>query len=144
MAYNPYNPYLNPFPYQSPVIPQQQQVPQPAQNNQGLIWVSGEVGAKSYLMAPNSTAMLMDSESSRFFIKSTDGAGMPTIRTYEYTETPQNVTASPHRPENEIKEEYVTREEYKAIWGKFEELKKELEEMQKKPAKVKKEVPENE
>ena len=41
-------------------VPQIQTVPQ-QQVNQGLLWVSGEIGAKSYLVAPNTTIMLMDS-----------------------------------------------------------------------------------
>ena len=47
------------------------------QNNNGLIWVQGEAGAKSYLVAPNTTIMLMDSEASKFYLKSADASGMP-------------------------------------------------------------------
>lgn len=143
MAYSPYNPYINPY-YQSPVIPQQQQIPQPQpapqQTNNGLIWVSGEIGAKSYLMAPGSTVMLMDSESSRFYIKSTDSAGMPSIKTYEYKECIYNAPQAISSNENNMTEQFVTREEYKAICGKYEELKSALEDMQKKPARAKKEA----
>lgn len=38
-------------PVQMPVQPAQQ----PQQNNNGILWVSGEVGAKSYLVAPGTT-----------------------------------------------------------------------------------------
>lgn len=142
MAYTPYNPYINPY-YQQPIqqqIPQAQ--PQPVQNNQGLIWVSGDVGAKSYLVAPGSTVMLMDSESSRFYIKSTDGAGMPSIKTYEYKECVQNALQADSSHANSMNEQFVTRDEYKAICDKYEEIKKALDDM-KKPTR-KKEVTENE
>lgn len=141
MAYTPYNPYINPYyqqvnnqPMQQPMIQQPQAQPQ---NNQGLIWVSGEVGAKSYLMAPNSTVMLMDSEQSVFYIKSTDSAGMPTIRAYEYSERTQNAPQQPQTDSKPLNEQFVTREEYKALLGKYEELEKEL-----KTSKIEKKVEE--
>ena len=59
---------------QPPISSQPMQVQQP---NNGLIWVQGESGAKSYLVAPNATVMLMDSEGERFYLKSADASGMP-------------------------------------------------------------------
>lgn len=52
----PYQPQMQPpmdrlqqlqAPYQ---MPQQTQVPQVPQTNQGILWVQGEAGAKSYLL----------------------------------------------------------------------------------------------
>lgn len=127
MAYTPYNPYVNP--YQYPMANQPMQTPQPQVNtqptqNQGLIWVSGEIGAKSYLVAPNSTVMLMDSEQSRFFIKSTDSAGMPTIRTYEYKEYIPSVPQPPIVEQKNLNEQFVTRQEYEELLAKIEDLQK--------------------
>lgn len=136
MAYSPYNPYINPY-YQSPVIPQQQQIPQPAQpaqQGQGLIWVSGEIGAKSYLMAPGSTVMLMDSESSKFYIKSTDSAGMPSIKTYEYKECIYNAPQAISSNENQINDNFITRAEFDDLRAKYDELEKQI----KKPIPAKK------
>lgn len=133
MAYTPYNPYQNPYyPYpqmqqQQPMIPTQMSGTSQPQNNQGLIWVSGEVGAKSYLVAPNTTVMLMDSEQSVFYIKSTDGAGMPTIRAYEYKERTQNAPQQAViEQQKDLSEQYVTRDEYNSLIEKYEELSKEL------------------
>lgn len=141
MAYTPYNPYVNPYQYpmanQPMQTPQPQPTPQP-QNNQGLIWVSGEIGAKSYLVAPNSTVMLMDSEQSRFFIKSTDSAGMPTIRTYEYKEYVPSVPQQPVIEQKNLNEQFVTRQEYEELLAKIEDLQKP------KTVKKKAEVVENE
>lgn len=77
------------------------------------IWVQGEQAAKSYPVAPGSTVMLMDSESSRFFMKTTDPSGMPLpLRTFEFTEVVQNspVTASSFDPSK-----FVTKEELKEM-----------------------------
>ena len=60
---------------------------QAQQPNNGLIWVQGESGAKSYLVAPNTTVMLMDSEGERFYLKSADASGMPLpLRIFDYKE----------------------------------------------------------
>lgn len=129
-AYNPYQQAFQPTPQTQQASPQA---------NNGLIWVSGEVGAKSYLVAPNATVMLMDSECSKFYIKSTDGAGMPTIRTYEYKECSQNAPQVTNSNSNNLNEQFVTRDEYKAICGKYEELQARIDDLTK-PKTRKKEV----
>lgn len=85
MAYYP--------PYQNQYYSQMAQAYAPAQapqNNSGLIWIQGEQAAKSYLVAPNTTVLLMDSEASRFYLKSSDASGMPQLRVFEYKELAQN------------------------------------------------------
>lgn len=52
----------------------------------GFNWVQGETGAKSWFVAPGSSVLLMDSESQRFYLKSADVNGMPSMRTFEYSE----------------------------------------------------------
>lgn len=87
MAYN-YYPYQNQYVSQMQ-MPQVVNPPaqQPQSNQSGLIWVQGEAGAKSYMVAPNATVMLMDSETQRFYLKSSDASGMPLpLRVFEYTE----------------------------------------------------------
>lgn len=93
MAYNYYNPYQNQYmsQMQIPQVPQAPQiatqVQQPQQSTGSPIWVQGEAGAKSYLVAPGATVMLMDSETQRFYLKSSDASGMPLpLRVFEYTE----------------------------------------------------------
>lgn len=89
-------PYYNPLQPQMDRLAQMQaqyqptQQPQVPQTNQGILWVQGEAGAKSYLVAPNTSVLLMDSENERFYIKTTDSAGMPTLRTFEYKEAGVN------------------------------------------------------
>lgn len=55
------------------------------QTQQGIIWVQGEAGAKSYLVAPNSTVQLWDSESQVIYLKSADASGMPSMKVLDYT-----------------------------------------------------------
>lgn len=62
----------------------QPQMPQ-NQANTGVIWVQGESGAKSYLVAPNTTVVLFDSESQSIYLKSADATGLPSMRILDYT-----------------------------------------------------------
>ena len=91
MAY-PYPSYYpqQPYPYQEQ-LSQLRSTPmfQPAQprpDPTGLNWVQGEAGAKSWFVTPGSTVLLMDSEAQRFYLKMADPSGVPTMRTFEYTE----------------------------------------------------------
>ena len=114
--------YYNPTPARQDV-PQYNQQYQPMaqtvqapQNNNGLIWVNGEVGAKSYLVAPGNTVMLMDAENSTFYLKSADVSGMPMpLRIFDYKER-QNATTSdfkaPTSDFSELDGKYITREEF--------------------------------
>ena len=55
--------------------------------NSPIIWVQGEAAAKSYPCAPGNTVLLMDSEASAFYLKSSDQSGMPLpLRVFDYTE----------------------------------------------------------
>ena len=108
----------------------QQTVGTPTQVNQGLLWVSGEVGAKSYLVAPNSTVLLMDSDAQRFYLKSADSSGMPSLRVFEYSEVsnaPQNAPQAPYSDLKELDSKYVTRSEYEGLKRQYEKVLEKLE-----------------
>ena len=137
--YSNYQPLPQPYPdrlsqlqnqYQQTVnVPQVPSVPQP-QVNQGLLWVSGEVGAKSYLVAPNSTVLLMDSDAQRFYLKSADNAGMPSLRIFEYNEVtnaPQNALQGLNTDLKELDSKYVKREEYEGLKRQYEEIMERLD-----------------
>lgn len=97
MAYNNYFPqfYPNAMPYMAPqpqMAAQGPQVPQNAPQNQNsnLTWVQGEAAAKAYPVASGQSVLLMDSEESVMYIKSTDASGMPLpLRVFDYTERTQ-------------------------------------------------------
>lgn len=83
MAYNNYFPATYQPAYYYPQA--QNQAPMTAQPNNGIIWVQGEAGAKSYLVAPNNTVPLWDSESQTIYLKSADTSGMPSMKVIDYT-----------------------------------------------------------
>lgn len=85
---------------------------QPQEQAQNLIRVNGIEGAKAYQMPANSTVALFHSNDDIMYVKSTDGAGFPSIRTFTFTEKLNVEGKSPDV-------EYISREE-------FEEFKKEL------------------
>lgn len=124
MAY--YAPFYRPN-YYSPIqqnqqemIPQysqqQQPMPQAQQNGNGLIWVQGETGAKSFIVAPGQTVMLMDSEGDRFYLKTADASGMPMpLRVFEYKERTDAANQANNAPVSGFQHnngEFVTREEF--------------------------------
>ena len=101
--------------FQPPATPPSTQ-PMAQQGNNGLIWVQGEAGAKSYIVAPGNTVMLMDSEGERFYLKSADASGMPMpLRIFEYkerTETPSQAFNGSVAAQNVNFDNFVTREEF--------------------------------
>lgn len=116
---NYYAPFYQPNYYGNPAqnrqYPQQYQQPvaQPQQSGNGLIWVQGEAGAKSYMVVPGNTVMLMDSESERFYIKSADASGMPLpLRVFAYQELTQQGVQTPMVAEQANPNNFVTREEF--------------------------------
>ena len=94
--------------------PYQPPQPQSQPNSSGLIWVQGESGAKSFMVAPGQSVLLMDSEAMVFYIKTADASGVPLpLRTFHYSETVPGAVAPEKVPE-EPKPDYVTREEFEA------------------------------
>ena len=95
-----------------PPMPQQ---PMQQQSSQ-IIWVSGEAGAKSYLVAPGNTVMLLDAENSVFYLKSADASGMPLpLRIFDYKERQNAPTSDFKAPTSDFSEldgKYITREEF--------------------------------
>lgn len=85
MAYNGF-PY-QPMGYQQQLGQMQPQGQQPGQGSpqSPIIWVSGETGAKAYMLAPNTTLPLWDSESRKIYLKSADASGMPSMKVLNYT-----------------------------------------------------------
>ena len=85
-------PYYNGFPatYQQLYQPPQYQAPQyqaPQQASGGvsIVQIQGEAAAKSYMVAPNSTVQLWDTDAGVIYIKSADASGMPAMKVLDYT-----------------------------------------------------------
>lgn len=98
-SYNPYAANRSHSPFSAPAAAQ------------SLIKVNGIEGAKAYQMRPNSSAALFDANEDLFYIKFTDGAGFPSIKTYGFVEMEPQA--------QQQKADYLTRAE-------FEEFKKEI------------------
>ena len=114
MAYNSFYPVG----YQQPYY-------QPVQQNNGIIWVQGEAGAKSYLVAPNTTVQLWDSESQTIYLKSADASGMPSIKVLDY-----KIRDAVRSAETPLKapEQYATIDSIKELEKRLIERIKRLEE----------------
>lgn len=99
------------------------------QNNNNLIWVQGEAGAKSYLVAPNSTVTLWDSENQVIYLKSADASGMPSMRIIDYTirgaETPNNGVFN-------STDNFLSKKDLEPITAEIESLKKDIESLKEK------------
>lgn len=99
--------------------PQNAATSQPTQPSNSLVWVQGEAGAKSYLVAPNNTVMLMDSEGERFYLKSADASGMPLpLRIFDYkerTNAPVGDFKGYTSDFSELDDKFVTRKEFEEL-----------------------------
>ena len=140
MAYNNGFPATYPqfYPqYQQPQYQQQAQIPQPqpqssAQQSNPMIWVQGETGAKSYLLSPNTTLPLWDSERQTIYLKSADASGMPSMKILDYTireqAQPQNVPVVSEQTQPKV--DFVTHQELKdfeqKMIHKIDEIKEEI------------------
>lgn len=130
MAYNngfpaTYQPMYYPQQYQ-PQMPQQ-----PAQQQQNnIIWVSGEAGAKAFLIAPNTTVQLWDSDDQVIYLKSADASGMPSMKILDYTirsQTPVNGPVSASAAQGINGQDYATKADVEALAGQISTLRAELD-----------------
>lgn len=102
------------------------------QQQNGIIWVTGEAGAKAYLVAPNNTVQLWDSEANVIYLKSADASGMPSIKVLDYTirETAQNGANKPPVVSDKEILNFATKDEIKAISDEITAIQKKLKEME--------------
>ena len=105
---------------QMPISP----IPQKPSND--IIWVQGEAGAKGYLVAPNNTVVLWDTENPVIYVKSADASGIPSMKVLDFTERNVNTSNSPKNAPETHKctcgDKFITKEEFNALKGKFYDL----------------------
>lgn len=112
-GYYPNNSNFNQY-YGAPQMPMNQ----PQSNSVMVVFVEGEAGARAYPVAAGNTVMLMDFNSNKFWLKSTDTTGMPQqLRTFEFKELIQQPAQSPAG---------VSREEFNSLSDKLDKLIAEL------------------
>jgi hypothetical protein len=133
-GYNPgMNPYQNPYMYSYQPV---QQTQPSQQSNNSITWVQGEAGAKSYLVAPNTTVQLWDSENQVIYLKSADASGMPSMKVLDYTirsNAPAAAPAVAQQPSVDMGQ-YVTKAELEALYGQISGLKTKIEKLSQKEA----------
>ena len=145
MAYGNYAPfyrggYFNPM--QTPTMPNmaenQNQFAQPyqapiqtnfapaMQSTNDMIWVLNENDATSYPVAPNNSVVLWDKSNPTIYIKSMNAQGMPSMRILDFTErnadNSKTQNNAPKTHECTCGGEFVTKEEFNALKGKFYDL----------------------
>lgn len=142
MAYGNYAPfyrggYFNPM--QTPTMPQMaenqgQFVPQyqqpmaqtnpvpMAQTTSDMIWVLGQTEAESYPVAPNNSVVLWDKSNPTIYVKSVNAQGIPSMRTLDFVERVQNAPQTPVEHACQCGDKFVTKEELRALQGKYDDL----------------------
>ena len=107
-----YQPYQQPWggAYPQPTYPQ----PSYQKPVEGLVRVTGLDGAKMYQLPPNSSMPLFDGNEDVFYVKTTDGAGFPTIRTFRFVPVDEQPSGQ---------EGWATRGELMELAQQIEELK---------------------
>lgn len=83
----------------------------------GLVRVTGYEGARAYAskMPPNSNMAVFDGDRDSFYVIMTDGAGFPTINTYDFS--PREMAVEP-----ESSGEYATKAEVDELRSKLSSL----------------------
>lgn len=79
---------------------------QPSMSQQ-MSFVNGIEGAKGFIVPPNTSVLLMDSDAQQFFIKTADRNGMCNIKAYSF----QEVSMDKNAPLIDT-DKFVTREEF--------------------------------
>lgn len=130
-AQTPYynSPYANVQNNQQAYQQQQPQMqnPQPTMQMQSNIeYVNGIEGAKAFILPPNAQKLLLDSDNTFFYIKTTDAQGKPSVRRFRYVD----IDAEQSQPKQEKPQvSYVTLEQFTDLLQNFDNLKKEFEKL---------------
>lgn len=78
-----------------------------------IIGVTGIEGARAYQMEPNSSMVLFDMDSDIMYLKSTDSAGYPTLRVFDFIERAEA---------SEDESKYATKADLQAAIDKITEI----------------------
>ena len=122
-------------PYQQPMQQPTQPTTLPTaptqtpQMSNDMIWVQGLAGAKAYLVAPNTTVTLWDSESETIYLKSCDSNGMPSMRILDIKERTETPSKTPSVEFEQSNKEFALADDLKGIRKEFTHKYEELEEL---------------
>lgn len=129
--------YQQPMPQMQQNIPQQPMQmpvqPMPQKPTNDIIWVQGEAGAKGYLVAPNNTVVLWDTENPVIYVKSADASGIPSMRVLDFEERNGNSQNSlknaPKTHECTCGDKFATKEQINDLKAKLDDLTAKYEEL---------------
>jgi hypothetical protein len=107
------NPYFNPYQQYPYTQPTQQQTPMT--NYLQLTFINGIEGAKAFIVAPNQTIYLKDSDSNILYEKKADAQGRYTLTAFELKPVEINTPTAP------VKTEYATTSDLNALKSFFTE-----------------------
>lgn len=110
----------------APVQPTVQMTQNPQPTILGPYYVSGDAGARGFLVGANNTVLLFDADQDAnvFWLKSADANGVPSMRTFDYTERisvskPVNQPLTNQEPTNI---QYATKKEFEALKDRVDAL----------------------
>jgi hypothetical protein len=121
----PYQPMQQPT---QPITPPTTPTPTVQMSND-MIWVQGLAGAKAYLVAPNTTVTLWDSESETIYLKSCDSNGMPSMKILDIKERIETPSKSPSNEVKQPTKEFALADDLKGIHKELTHKYEELEEL---------------
>lgn len=120
---------------------QQYQPPAPIQPMQiqaapmgDMLWVLNENEAVSYPVAPNNTVILWDKNDPVIYVKSVNAQNVPSMRILDFTERAANAPKSAAGHVCHCGNEFVRKEDFRALKAKFDELQEKIEGLSSKSA----------
>ncbi len=109
--------------------PQQQNMyaPQqpPMQIQSNIEYVNGIEGAKAFILPPNTQKLLLDSDNTFFYIKTTDAQGKPTVKHFKYVSVDDEQQSE--KPQEQSKPLYATIQQYQDLMDVVDAMKQEIE-----------------
>ena len=133
---NQYKGQYQQMPMQQNIPTQQMQMPIPPTSQKptnDIIWVQGLEGAKGYLVAPNNTVVLWDTENPVIYVKSADASGIPSMRVLDFKErngnSQNNNENNPTTHKCTCGDKFATKEQINALEVKINDLTAKYEEL---------------
>ena len=129
-AYNYFPATYQPNYYQQvPMMPQQQ--PQQPIQTGNMIWVSSDMEADSYPIAPNNAVVLWNRSVPVVYIKQADASGRPSIKIYELKERSKNAQEAIVSSEGKNTQQCASRSEIDGILSEIEAIKNDVKAVKK-------------
>lgn len=120
-------------PYQQPMQQMQMQTPAPftqtQPTNDMMIFVLNENEASAYPVAPNNSVVLWDKDNKTFYIKTANAQGIPSMQTFDFVERTKTLENAHKSHSCTCGDKFVTKEQFKALEGKLDDLTAKYEEL---------------